>query len=105
MLGLKVIDEELMYKILSIPSYIGKEHLMMEFILAYAKEKGYDGGIDEKGNVYICKGIPPENGYYPCVSAHMDTVQYGQRRYTANTSFMLKTLVLVEMTRQELSSL
>ena len=75
---LKVIDEELMYKILSIPTYTGKEYHMIEFLMEYIREKGYDGGIDGKGNVYLCKGNLPEGEFYPCVSAHMDTVQYEQ---------------------------
>ena len=78
MIGLKTIDEDLMYKVLSVPSYTSKEHRMMEFLMSYAREKGYDGEIDEKGNIYLCKGNPPDGGYYPCVTAHMDTVQYEQ---------------------------
>ena len=67
-----------MYRVLSVPTYTGKEHRMIEFLMDYARDKGYDGGIDEKGNVYMCKGAPPDGGYYPCVTAHMDTVQYEQ---------------------------
>ena len=67
-----------MYRVLSIPTYTGREHRMIEFLIDYARDKGYDGGIDEKGNVYMCKGAPPDGGYYPCVTAHMDTVQYEQ---------------------------
>ena len=78
MIGLNTINEDLMYKVLSIPSFTGKEYRMIEFLMEYTKDKGYDGGIDEKGNVYMCKGIPPDGGYYPCVTAHMDTVQYEQ---------------------------
>ena len=78
MIELKTINEELMYRILSIPTYTGKEHRMIEYLMDYAKDKGSDGGIDEKGTVYMCKGTPPEGGYYPCVTAHMDTVQYEQ---------------------------
>ena len=78
MIGLKTINEDLMYRVLSIPTYTGKEHRMIEFLMDYAKDKGYDGGIDEKGNVYMCKGTPPDGGYYPCMTAHMDTVQYEQ---------------------------
>lgn len=78
MLELKTIDEALMYEVLSIPTYIGKEYRMVEFLLEYMREKGYDGGVDEKGNVYITKGALQEGEYYPCVSAHMDTVQYMQ---------------------------
>lgn len=73
-LGLSIIDEELIYKVLSIPSFIGKEYRMMEFLMKYSKEKGYKAGIDDSGNVYFCKGTLAEGEYYPCLSAHMDTV-------------------------------
>lgn len=76
--GLSIIDEELMYRVLSTPSYFSKESCMRELLMQYMREKGYDGGVDEKGNVYIVKGTPSEGGYYPCVTAHMDTVQYEQ---------------------------
>lgn len=78
MIGLKTINEDLLYKVLSIPTYTGKEYRMIEYLMNYASEKGYDGGVDQKGNVYMCKGKLPDGGYYPCVTAHMDTVQYKQ---------------------------
>ena len=78
MIGLQTINETLMYRVLSIPSYTEKEYCMVEFLMEYIREKGYDGGVDEKGNVYMTKGILPEGDYYPCVSAHMDTVQHEQ---------------------------
>jgi hypothetical protein len=41
---------------------------MIEYLMDYARDKGYDGGIDEKGNVYMCKGAPPDGGYFPVYS-------------------------------------
>ena len=78
MIGLKTIDEELMYRVLSVPTFSGMEHRMQEFLMGYIREKGYDGGIDEKGNVYMCKGSLPEGDFFPCVTAHMDTVHHEQ---------------------------
>ena len=75
---MQTINETLMYKVLSVPSFSGKEYRMTEFLLEYMREKGYEGRVDDKGNVYMIKGIPPEGGYYPCVTAHLDTVQYEQ---------------------------
>ena len=96
MIGLKTINEDLMYKVLSIPSYSGMEHRMMEFLMEYVRNKGYDGGIDDKGNVYLCKGDPPEGGYYPCVTAHMDTVHYEHIQFImANKPIPLVTEELV----------
>lgn len=78
MMKLKTIDKALMYKVLSVPTFTGKEHLMVEFLAEYVQKKGYEGGIDDKGNVYICKGKLPEGEYFPCVTAHMDTVHHEQ---------------------------
>ena len=78
---LQTIDEALMYKVLSIPSYSGKEYRMIAFLLEYMREKEYKGGVDDKGNVYMAKGTPPEGGCYPCVTAHIDTVQYKQNPF------------------------
>ena len=41
MIGLKTINEDLLYKVLSIPTYTGKEYRMIEYLMNYASEKGY----------------------------------------------------------------
>ena len=80
-LGLKTIDEELLYKVLSIPSFSEKEGRMQEFLMELAKAKGYDACLDSKGNVYLTKGALTDGEFYPCVTAHMDTVQTPQVTY------------------------
>lgn len=37
--GLRIIDEELMYNILSIPTFTGMEYRMIDFLLKYLREK------------------------------------------------------------------
>ena len=81
MLGMKTINEELLYKVLSIPSFSEKERRMQEYLMELAKAKGYDAGIDDKGDVYLTKGKLRECEFYPCVTAHMDTVQTPQVTY------------------------
>ena len=78
MMKLQTIDEDLMYRILSTPTFSGKEWLMVEHLAELVQKKGYEGGIDDKGNVYLRKGDLPEGEYYPCVTAHIDTVQHEQ---------------------------
>ena len=56
MMKLQTIDENLMYSVLSTPTFTGKEWLMVECIAEHIQMKGYEGGIDDKGNVYLCKG-------------------------------------------------
>lgn len=60
--------------ILSIPSYVGMEYRVMNYLIQYGKEKGYDVLKDLKGNVYYKKGNIKKDEYYPCVVAHTDTV-------------------------------
>ncbi|MDO5457858.1 MAG: hypothetical protein Q4F26_05865 [Atopococcus tabaci] len=69
------IELQLLYKVLSIPSYSEKEIRMREFLIEYARQKEYDYYIDEIGNVYMRKGFLSDEEYYPCITAHMDTVQ------------------------------
>jgi len=66
-MNLKTMDENLMYSVLSTPTFTGKEYLMVEFLAEHIQIKGYEGGIDDKGNVYLCKGKLPEGEYYPCL--------------------------------------
>ena len=80
-LRLSLIDEKLLYKVLSIPTFSEKEYLMQEFLLKYSREKGIESSIDDKGNIYFCKGRVEEGQFFPCVSAHMDTVQDRQIPY------------------------
>jgi len=65
---------ELLKEVLSIPSYSRREELVRDFVISYAKERGYEVIVDDKGNVYVTNGKIDEGEYYPCVVAHMDTV-------------------------------
>lgn len=69
-------DTNLLHKILSIPSYTGCEYLVIDFLVKYGREKGYKVNLDDRCNVYYTKGNLPKEEYFPCVSAHMDTVFY-----------------------------
>ena len=86
------IDKDLLYKVLSIPSYFGQEKRMQEFLLEYAANKGLQASIDNKGNVYMSKGTLSEGEFYPCVVAHMDTVHESHIPYIEkNLPIPLKT--------------
>ena len=77
-LNLSLIDEDLLYKVLSIPTFSEKEYRMQDFLLEYSRQKGIPASMDSKGNIYLCKGMLGEGQFYPCVSAHMDTIQERQ---------------------------
>ena len=91
-LNLSLIDEALLYKVLSIPTFSEREFRMQEFLLEYSRKKGISSAMDEKGNIYLSKGRLKEGCFYPCVSAHMDTIQERQIPFIeANKSIPLLT--------------
>lgn len=88
----QLIDERLMYDVLSIPSLSGNEKCMQAFLLEYARNNGISANIDEKGNIYLCKGTLADVEFYPCVTAHMDTVHHSHIPFIeANKKIPLQT--------------
>lgn len=65
-------------QVLEIPTYTGKEDLMIEFIEKFCKENRLDYYLDSMRNIYVTKGEIKENEFYPCVVAHTDTVHRDQ---------------------------
>lgn len=67
--------------ILSVQSYYGDDGDMQDFLLeevstiAGASDKGLFITYDAFGNMYVVKGMPKKGEFYPCVVAHIDTVQ------------------------------
>lgn len=91
-LGLTTIDENLLYQVLSIPTYSGKEVRMQEFLFKYATEHGLQAHIDNKGNIYLQKGSLEKGRFFPCLVAHMDCVHQRQVSYIdANEPIPLMT--------------
>ena len=94
-LGLTTIDENLLYQVLSIPTYSGKEVRMQEFLFKYATEHGLQAYIDNKGNIYLQKGSLEKGRFFPCLVAHMDTVHSRQIPFIeANKKIPLQTEVV-----------
>jgi putative aminopeptidase FrvX len=94
-LGLTTIDENLLYQVLSIPTYSGKEVRMQEFLFKYATEHGLQAHIDNKGNIYLQKGSLEKGRFFPCLVAHMDTVHSRQIPFIeANKKIPLQTEVV-----------
>ena len=93
--GLKIINEGLLYGLLSVPSFSGKEKWMQYYIMEYARRKDIPASIDDKGNIYLCRGSLSEGEFYPCVTAHMDTVHSRQIPFIeANKKIPLQTEVV-----------
>ena len=84
-------------EVLEIPTYSGKEELMIKFIKNFCLSNNLEHYTDSKNNIYITKGNINEGEYYPCVVAHMDTVHYDQvDLISTNTNLKIKSLLTNE---------
>lgn len=72
------MDKKLLKKVLSVPTYFGREERLREFLINFAVKNKIPVKVDNKGNVYLVKGVLNEGESYPCVVAHMDTVHSDQ---------------------------
>jgi len=72
---------DLYRRLLEVPSETGREGAMVKFLIKHVKSRGEKrcGKVwcDEHKNVYVIKG---KAEYYPCLSAHIDTVQPYDRK-------------------------
>lgn len=75
------LNTELAIKTLSVPSVSGQEHRMRDYIINFAIAHGIEYSVDKTGNLYLTKGHPEMGEFYPCVCAHMDTVQDQQAKW------------------------
>lgn len=86
-------------QVLEIPTYTGKEDLMIEFIENFCKENNLDYYLDSKRNIYVTKGNIQENEFYPCVVAHTDTVHRDQQNLIeTRTNIKIKSFPTKEKT-------
>ncbi len=65
---------EILKEVLSLPSISGKENIVRDYIINFAKVNGINYSVDQKGNVYLTKGERENEEFYPCVVSHIDTV-------------------------------
>lgn len=67
------LNYDLTLRLMSVPTVYRLEHMMIDFIKSFAIENNIDYYQDNYGNLYLTKGLSCT--YYPCLTAHMDTVQ------------------------------
>ena len=72
------MTKEFAKQVLAIPTTSGKEQMMQEFIMNWAREHGVKASKDSKGNIYLEKGGAV---FFPCLTSHMDTVHHDQEKY------------------------
>ena len=72
---LKYANKEFLYEVMSVPTVSEYEYRMVTFIIMWARKHGIKHELDAYGNLYLTKGEVNEGEFYPCVTAHLDTVQ------------------------------
>lgn len=75
------LDKEFIYELMSVPTYSRSEYRLTTFIILWARRNNIDYEFDAYGNIMLTKGTLDEGEYYPCVTAHLDTVQQEQEVY------------------------
>ena len=80
-IDLHYINRDLMMECMSIPTHSKLEFRMVSFIVRWARINKVKFEFDTYGNVYLTKGELEDGEYYPCVTSHMDTVQYKHDPY------------------------
>ena len=78
---LRFIDKDFMLDVMSVPTHSKLEFRMVTFIMQWARRNNVPYEFDEYGNIYLTKGELDEGEYYPCVTSHLDTVQYKHDPY------------------------
>lgn len=77
--------------VMSVPTHSKEEVRMVTYIILWARRNHVHYEFDDYGNVYLTKGKLAEGEYYPCVTAHMDTVHREHQPYIyANAPLPLK---------------
>ena len=78
---LSYIDPEFLLECMSVPTHSKLEYRMVAYVMMWAKRNGVQYDFDEFGNIYLTKGELAEGEFYPCVTSHLDTVQYKHDPY------------------------
>jgi len=78
---LSYIDPEFLLDCMSIPTHSNLEYRMVAYVIMWARRNGIQYDFDEFGNVYLTKGKLDDGEFYPCVTSHLDTVQYKHDPY------------------------
>ena len=80
-IDLRYIPKELMLDVMAVPTHSKLEYRMVTFIMQWARRNNIQYDFDSYGNIYLTKGELEEGEFYPCVTSHMDTVQYKHDPY------------------------
>ena len=94
-ISLTHLDKDFVYELMEIPTYSGYEFRLLTFIVMWARRNGIAYEFDEYGNLYLTKGKVGEGEYFPCVTAHLDSVQTKHKTYAqAGKNLDVKTRII-----------
>ena len=94
-LNLTHLDKDFVYELMSIPTVSSSEYRLVTYIILWARRNGVKYEFDDYGNVYLTKGEVGANEYYPCVTAHLDSVQTKHKLYAqAGQELEVKTRIV-----------
>lgn len=88
------LNKDFVYELMSVPTYSKEEYRLVTFVILWARKNNIDYEFDSYGNIYLTKGELAENEFYPCVTAHLDSVQSKQQPYIkAGLNLEVKTRI------------
>lgn len=89
------LNKDFVYELMSVPTHSGSEYRMITFIVLWARKNNIKYEFDDYGNLYLTKGEIEDYEYYPCVTAHLDSVQTKQKLYAqAGQELEVKTRIV-----------
>ena len=89
------LNKDFVYDLMSVPTVSSAEYRLVTFVILWARRNGIKYEFDKYGNVYLTKGELAEGEFYPCVTAHLDSVQQKQKMYAqAGQLLDIKTRII-----------
>ena len=80
-MSLTHLDKDFVYELMRIPTLSEHEYRLVTFIVLWARRNNIAYEFDTYGNVYLTKGEVGDGEYYPCMTAHLDSVQTKHKLY------------------------
>ena len=102
-LNLTHLDKDFVYELMSVPTLSSHEYRLVTFIILWARRNNIEYEFDDYGNVYLTKGTVNEGEFYPCVTAHLDSVQSKHKLYAqAGQPLNVKTRISTTTKKHEI---
>lgn len=94
-MNLTHLDKDFVYELMSVPTLSDSEYRLITFVVLWARRNNIKYEFDTYGNLYLTKGEISEGEFYPCVTAHLDSVQQKHKMYAqAGQPLEVKTRIV-----------